>query len=355
MQSIRFLSPTLSLCIVLALLVGCKNEETLKALSQRVIDVEVAEALTVTGHEELAYSGSLEATETVGLSFAIAGRVTKVHVDVGDRVKAGQLLAEIESDSYRDAFVIAQAAEAQAEDAYQRLLKMHEKGNLPEIKLVEVQTVLHQARAAADIAKRALDHCQLRAPSNGVVGRRSVNPGMQAIPNITSISIITINPVVASFAVSEDEISSVFLAQNAQVTVSAIGKEIHEALVDRIGVLANPLTRSYTVKATIDNPLRQLLPGMLCQVTLERLLSEPCFRVPASAVMVDENNRNFIFKVQDNHALRVEVRTGQLLENGIEIIAGLKKTDLVVISGQYKLVHGSSIRIVKARDGVNYE
>ncbi len=108
--------------------------------------VEVIQVKEIQGNSEIPYSGTIEESESIPLSFSVVGSVAKVLVSEGDFVEKGQLLAVLNSETYKNAYEIALASQKQAEDAYKRLLPMYKNGNLPEIKFVKVQALLQQTQ-----------------------------------------------------------------------------------------------------------------------------------------------------------------------------------------------------------------
>ncbi|MBU1097025.1 MAG: efflux RND transporter periplasmic adaptor subunit [Bacteroidetes bacterium] len=328
------------------LLQSCSDGRAESSLNSTIFDVEVERTRHADDYETIAYSGTIEESETIPLSFSSIGTVAQVLVSDGDFVKKGQLLAVLNDETYKSAYEMALASQKQAEDAYKRLLPMYKNGNLPEIKLVEVETGLQQAKAAASIAKKNLDDCMLYSPVDGVVGKRSVEPGMTAIPNLTSISIVKIEKVFARVPIAENEISSIKKGQKANIIIAALNDAEFTGAVEEIGVLADPLAHTYKIKIGITNKSRQIKPGMICNVTVNKINNTSGLAVPSRAVLVDEQGRNFVFAVNQNKALRKYVKTGRLLKNGVEITGGLNDGEQIVITGQQKLVDNSSIRIV---------
>jgi RND family efflux transporter MFP subunit len=324
----------------------CSDGKAENSLNNAVIDVEVEQTKNINGSEAIAYSGTIEESETIPLSFSGLGSVARVLVSEGDFVKKGQLLAVLNDETYKNAYEMSLATEKQAEDAYKRLLPMYKNGNLPEIKLVEVETGLQQAKAAASIAKKSVDDCKLYSPVDGIVGRRSIEPGMSAIPNLTSITIVKIEKVFARVPVSENEISSVKKGDKAKIKIGALNNDEFTGTVEEIGVLADPIAHTYKIKIGIVNKNRQIKPGMICNVTIDKLKETGGLSVPSRAVLVDEQGRNFVYAVNQNKAIRKYVKTGKLLTNGVEITTGLNDGEQVVVAGQQKLVDNSSIRIV---------
>lgn len=331
---------------ILFYLTGCSGNSDANDQNSKTIIVEVEQVKTADGNQSIAYSGTIEESELTPLSFSGVGTVSKVFVSEGDFVKKGQLLAELNEETYKNAYEMSLATLKQAEDAYKRLLPMYKNGNLPEIKLVEVETGLQQAKAAAAISKKSLDDCKLYSPINGVVGKRSIEPGMTAMPNITSINIVKIEKVFARVPVSENEISSVKKGDKAKIKIAALNYSEFTGTVEEIGVMADPLAHTYKIKIGISNKVRQIKPGMICNVVLDKPREAEGLFVPSSSVLVDEQGRNFVYALDNDKAVRKLVRTGKLLQNGIEIIAGLSLDDKIIVKGQQKLVDGSLVKAV---------
>jgi RND family efflux transporter MFP subunit len=332
---------------IILIFTGCSKEAENISLNNTVVDVKVEQVKNITGSEEIAYSGTIEESESIPLSFSVVGSVSRVLVSEGDFVKKGQLLAELNDETYNNAYEMSSALQKQAEDAYNRLLPMYKNGNLPEIKFVEVETGLQQANAATSIAKKNIDDCRLYSPVDGIVGRRSIEPGMSAIPNLTSISIVKIDKVFARVPVSENEISSVKKGQEAKIMIAALNNAGFRGSVEQIGVLADPLAHTYKIKIGIENKDLQIKPGMICNVYMDKYNETSGLFVPGRAVLVDENGKCFVFAVNREKAVRKYVKTGKLLKNGVEITGGLNDGKRIVVTGQQKLVDNSSIRIVK--------
>jgi RND family efflux transporter MFP subunit len=325
---------------------GCSGGKADNSINNTLIDVEVEQTKNITENEEIAYSGTIEESESIPLSFSGIGTVVRVCVSEGDFVRKGQLLAELNDETYKNAYEMSLASLKQAEDAYKRLLPMYKNGSLPEIKLVEVETALQQAKAAAEISKKSLDDCNLYSPVDGIVGKRSIDPGMSAMPNLTSIDIVKIEKVFAKVPISENEISSVKKGDRAKIKIAALNNTEFIGTVDEIGVLADPIAHTYKIKIGVVNKDRQIKPGMICDVTLDKINKTGGLFVPSSAVLVDEQGRNYVFAVNQNKAVRKYVKTGKLLTNGVEITCGLNNGEKIVVAGQQKLVDNSLVRMV---------
>jgi membrane fusion protein, multidrug efflux system len=312
-----------------------------------IVRVQIEKVKPADASQELAYSGTIEESETIPLSFSSMGTVSKVYVAEGAFVKKGQLLATLNNVTYKNTYAMMQATEQQAEDAYNRLTPMHKNGNLPDVKYVEVETGLQKAKAAAAIAKRNLDDCDLYATTDGYIGKRSIEAGMTTIPNMASITIVKINKVFARVSVAENEIAQIHKGQKASVTIGALGSMVYNGVVEEIGVVADPIAHSYKIKICIINKDLSIKPGMICSANIESPSAFHGVVVPSRAVMIDVAGRNFVYIVSSqNKAMRKYVVIGQLLNSGIEVMDGLQINDAVVVEGQHKLIDNAFVEIV---------
>jgi len=324
---------------------GCSSNSDKQ--NNDIIKVQIEKVKPTDVSQELAYSGTIEESETIPLSFSSVGTVSKVYVSEGAFVKKGQLLATLDHTTYQNTYAMMQATEQQAEDAYKRLTPMHKNGNLADVKYVEVETGLQKAKAAAAIAKKNLDDCNLCATTDGYIGKRSIEPGMTAMPNLVSITIVKINKVFARVSVSENEIALIQKGQKANITIGALGSVHYNGAVEEIGVVADPIAHTYKIKIGIINKDLSIKSGMICSAFIEIPNTVHGVVVPSRAVMIDESGKNFVYVVtSQNKATRKYILTGQLLNSGIEVLEGLQINDTVVVAGQHKLIDNASVQIV---------
>ena len=311
------------------------------------VNVQVKRVELVNINETVAYSGTIEESETVPLSFNIPGTVLKVFVSEGEFVKKGQLLASINDESIKNAHEVTLATLQQAEDAYERLEPMYKNGNLPEIRYVEVKTGLQQAKASEAISRKNFEDCNLYSPISGYVGSRSIEPGMNVMPGLSALDIVKIKNVYAKISVSENEISKIKNGQTAKIMVGALGNKLYSGNVKEIGVVADPLAHTYKVRIIIPNEEKLIKPGMICNVRIQKQSETESVVIPNQAVQIDDRGNTFVFKVNENKTVsRKFVETGKLLNDGMEILNGLIPDDLVVVAGQQKLIDDTSVTII---------
>lgn len=289
------------------------------------------------------YVGVVEEENAAALSFPVAGTVTRLCVEEGTRVRQGDLIAELDATSARDAFEAAKAALQQARDACERLQRLYDAKTLPEIQWVEAQTRLRQAEAACGIAEKNLGDCRLRAPFDGVVGQKRASVGETALPGVPVLTLLEIGRVKVRFSVPEQEIASITANNRVRVVVPALHDALFEAGRIEKGVEANPAAHTYDVRALLANRDGALLPGMVCRVTVTPAAAVEEIAVPARAVQQTGDGSRFVWRIEGDSAVRAGVRTGRFVGNEVVIEEGLRPGERVVVDGMQKIGQGSKV------------
>ena len=335
----------LTSALALALLAGCANKNE-KAAESAPIKVTTATVVNQSTVQRLNFSGTVEAGQTIPLTFEMTGTVQKVLVEAGDAVSAGQLLATIDKTDARNMYEMTLAKQKQAQDAYDRLKSVYEKGSLPEVKWIEMQTNLEQANSSLKIAENNLKKCELKSPVSGIVGRRNVEPGMSAL-SITGapIEIVDLKTVNIKISIPEKEIGKLKKGAEATFTVGALGGKVFDGEVTNISPVADRLSRTYEAKIQVNNRGGELKPGMVCDVRIDIADNQKRLLVPYLCVTRDNENQQYVYLIDKkaNTAQKHIVTTGNYYDKFLEITSGLNEGDLVVKNGKDKLTNNCLI------------
>lgn len=294
-----------------------------------------------------AFSGTIEEMNGSTLSFSVNGTLKRILVTPGQTVKKGALIGTVDDISIRNAHNAATASLVQAKDAYKRMKLLHDNGSLPDIKWVEVQSKLEQAKAIEQVAGKNLRDCNLYAPYNGVISEKNVEIGQNVMPGMPVAKIVKVNQVKVKIAVPENEIAKININQTASVAVSALKGQEYKGHVIEKGITANVLSRSYEVKLLVDNSSMELMPGMICEVNMDKETEKSIYVIPAHIIQLDEYNHSFVWINKNNQAIRRFVDVGNFINEGIEIKSGLNDGDEVLIEGQQKVSENTSIEIIR--------
>lgn len=337
---------------VSSLLTSCHKQE--KPLPQAPARIEVKVAGTPgEAAGGTIFSGTVEYADASIVSFSVPGTISKIYIEEGQKVSKGQLIARVESGSLSDARNIAQAALEEARDAYNRLKKLHDANALPDIKWVEIQSKLKQAENAAAMADRAVNDASIYAPISGYVAQKFANDGQTVVPAEPVAKIVALDRLQVVISVPENEIEAFGDAAEATVTFDLADNLTVKGKLNSKSVVADPLTRAYTVKFDINNAGGKILPGMIGSVTVSGLTNEAAVAnisgttLPSQAVLLASDNRQFVWVVKDGEAMRKFVVADELTPSGVTVRSGLAPGDSVIVAGMQKVSTGTPVAVVE--------
>ena len=336
-----------ALCLALTIInVGC-SEPTANLVDKPVITVDELTATLRHEYDGRSYSGTIEEKSGTPLSFNGGGTVMRIYVRMGDVVRRGQLVAMVDTTSASDALEMSRATLRQAEDSYERMKILHDAGSLPDMKWVETLSKVDQARIAEKMAQKRLDDCRLTAPSDGTIASSDAEVGQVVAPGAPVISLVTDHDLEVSISVPEAEVGSFAKGQRAGVTVAAVGASVYPATVVERGVKADALSRSYTVRLRLEGEHTGVLPGMVASVKMESASGSAAFVIPAQAVMLADDNSNFVWLDEGGVAVRRHVICSGFVPEGVTVSSGLAEGDRVIWRGQKKICSGMSVAASK--------
>lgn len=323
---------------------SCGKEEETKKEAVAPTQISIQEIREGSQTETLRYSGSVEAENSVQIGFAAPGTVTSVLVKEGQVVKAGQLLATIDPTEYDNALLIANAGLEQAQDMYNRLNGLYQKGSLPAKDFIDIKSKLAQAQANKNLATKRVKDTRLHAPMSGIITAKLIEKGATAAPGVPAFTIINTSKVYATVSVPESEIGKVTKGQQANVFIATLNQDF-SGRIAIINPVSDVVTKTYSVKIELSNASGKLLPGMLTEAKIATGQQLTTITVPTKAIVRDADNITYVYLANDNKAVKKRITAGGLSGNDIVISEGLKTGDKVVVAGQTKLKEGAPVSI----------
>lgn len=322
---------------------GCHNETEDNRINEKTAKVKILKVSATAKSVDKRYSGTVEESNGTSLSFPVLGTVSRIYVKTGDHVVKGQIIASIDTTTLKSSYNAAKATLDQAQDAYDRLKVLYEGKSIPEIKWVDVQSKLQQAKAMEEMARKNLNDCYLRAPFTGVIANKKVEIGQNVAPGVSIVELVSMRQVKIKISVPEDDITSIRIGNKATVSIPAAGDLCLEGSIVEKGIVANPLSRSYEVKIAVENRDNVLLPGMVTDVYIISSEEKPAIVLPAHIVQIDEGNHTFVWTNKDGKASKKVITCGEYTHDGIVVESGIEVGDEIIISGQHKVCEGSAI------------
>lgn len=339
-----------------------EKEKTDQEASYGATPVKVMKVTKQRISEKLFYTGVLDAWKKINITPDIGGKITQIYVDEGEKVQAGQLLAELDTRAIRlqaeQAKAVVAVADASYKDAKRNLDRMERlrvedavsDQQLEKVRLAceAAEAQLQQARAALNLAEHNLDVSLMKAPFSGVVASRNadvgdvINPMMGGFsPTSGVLTLMNFSRIKIHVDVSQPDVRRIQKAQTALLKVSAFPERVFPARVTLVNQTADAISKKFKVELMVDNPDLLLRPNTFGEIIFEVSTMEAALVVPQKAV----SDNSFIFLARGNQAVKREVTLGIQNSEGVAVLSGLVEGDLVIVEGNYGLEDGSLIEI----------
>jgi RND family efflux transporter MFP subunit len=332
-----------------AVLAGCEDGVLDDANQRRERDVAVVV-------DAVRYSNERTRIESVGTSRAVqsvtvtpeaAGVVVAVNFKPGQRVQAGAVLVELDSRNEKLAVDLARVKLADAEKLFDRYQRSTGSGAILPTTLDAARTALETARIELNQALIALEDRQIKAPFTGYVGITDIDPGDRVEPGTMITTIDDRDALLVSFEVPEIMVGSLQAGDSISIsTWNSQSTDAHGEIVD-IGSRIDPVTRTFTARARVDNLDDRLRPGMSFRVLIE--VSGGVYPlVPEIAVQWGADG-SYVWSVINNRVQRVPVSIIQRQQGMVLVNAALPEGAQLVIEGLQRLYDGVAVDPVHAK------
>lgn len=308
------------------------------------------------------YAGDVRAREEAALSFRVGGKLVERRVDVGDRVQAGQVLAVLDAGDLQAQVRAAEAQFAAAQAEFERARADQARfAALGEERLVSRSVIDAQnaattaARGRADAARAALEvarnqhaYTQLRAPGGGVVAARHVEAGQVVAAGQPVLTLAADGTRDVLFAVGEDAVDSIHRGAPVQVELWAQPNRRWPGRVREVAPAADPGSRTFAVRASLDAPAGTFDLGQSARVHLVPVANSPArLAVPLSAIQrTGESPAVFVVDPKTSTLRLQPVRLGPYGEDSVPVLHGLAADEWVVAAGGHLLQAGQRVRPV---------
>lgn len=299
------------------------------------------------GVSSRSYVGTVEADNVVTVSTNNPGTMGGLTLREGDRVRKGDAICKVESQSIRSAFRMAEATLSRAEDGYARIEKVYGSGSVSEVKMVEVRTDLENAKASFEAAQKSLWHCTVTAPISGTVSKVHAVNGEEVGLAAPVVTIVDTESSRVRIAVPENELPLMRAGDRAEVEIPALGVTL-DAVLSSKGVVASPLSHSYDCLFRLEDA-EGLQPGMVCKLRISTGTGTALV-IPSSAVMTDGKGR-YVWAVDENGTVcKTYIKVGGYSGNGIVVEEGLPQGQRVITEGSRKVSTGMKVRLYGDED-----
>lgn len=318
---------------------GSPDRESSRAAA---VPVHVSAARSRVVDRSVDLVGTLLPAGQASLAAEVEGQVKQVLVDLGDRVRAGQVLARLDDSlllaSLRETEAKFQSARADEERARpllaQGIVSPQEYGRL--------KAARDAARASRDLLATRVARAEIRAPMAGAVSARRVDVGDYARVGSPLFDLVDDRVLRLRGEVSERFVPELAAGLEVRGHVDALPGVDVAGRLTRLNAALDPKSRSLTVEAEIDNADGRLRPGFFVRGAILTERGVGTVSIPSSAV-VTLAGVSHVFVFADGAARERQVRIGQRFEDEIEILSGVQAGEAVIVSGLSRLRDGDAV------------
>ena len=329
----------LAVCSAL-LFVACSGEKenTEQAEEETVQLVKVARVTEQAVPQVVSYTATIEPYKRNLISSSLPNRIKKIYVEVGDHVKAGQKLVDLDRANLAQQKLQLDNLELE----YNRVKELFAVGGASQQQVDQMRTQYETAKTSYENLD---ENTVLVSPTNGVVTARNYDNGDLATGAI--LTVMQIQPVKVEVNISESDFTKVKLGMPVDVNVEVYGDEVFKGKVSLIHPTIDPATRTFVTEINIPNGDNRIRPGMFARVNIDfgnvnRVV------VPDQAVVKRSGSGDrFVYVYKDGKVSFNQVQLGRHMDTSYELISGVENGSEVVIAGQSRLKDGVPVKVVE--------
>lgn len=351
--TVRMIVVIVLLAIVLGGIFGWKYWQMQKmgqqmAQGQPPAPVEVVRLEAQPWRPELKSVGSLRAINGVAVSNEVAGVVSKIAFESGQRVSQGDVLVQLEDSVDQAALSALQAQARLANETFRRYSDLLPRKAISQSQYDEARANYQAARADVAQQQAQLNKKTIRAPFDGVVGLRQVDLGEYIAVGTPIVDLNMLDPIYVDYSVPEKQLDRVQAGRQVEVRVAAFPDRVFDGEIEAVAPAVDESSRTLDVRAKLDNPEHRLRPGMFADVRTLAPDTQRVLTLPRTALAFNTYG-DYVFRVVQNDqgqtvAQRTQVTTGRTRGDQVEIVEGLEPGARVVATGQLRLRDGQAIK-----------
>ena len=303
-------------------------------------------------------TGTFVADETFQVTPQVPGQVAATLVDVGDVVRAGQVVIRLDArdaglrlDQARAALKQAEAQAGRAREEADRMDALHAQSlvarrdvDSARTQAVVADAAVAHARAQIAIAEKALDDTAIRTSLTGHVSSRSVSAGEYVTPSSRLATVISIQPIKLDLQIPEAHSAKLRRGLVVRAEVAGYPGEVFEGAVAALNRAIDPSSRAMTIEARFQNRDARLSPGMFATAQVSLPGAERAVFVPSGALLTIVDGSSYgVYVVEGRTAQLRVVQPGERMDGAVRILSGLSAGTVVAVGELGRLFDGAEV------------
>ena len=309
--------------------------------------------MTVKAEPQLADTFDLpavvEPNRIVTVSSEVGGRIERIPPEEGNKVRAGDLLVQLNTDLILPEFESAEAQAERDQIEFDRIKNLANENAATQRELDNATSQLAISKARLEGIRARLERTRILAPTAGVLNDLLVEEGEYVDPGNPVAQVVDTDTVKVVVEIPERDIAFFSVGDKAKVRADTKGQsESLEGTVTFISELADSKTRTTRMEITLGNKQRLLRSGQIVQVRLTRRILKDAVLIPLLAVIPMEDGKA-VYVVNSSQAKRRDVELGVIKGDQVQITSGLEPGDKLIIAGHRFVAPGQKVNIVPER------
>lgn len=331
--------------VVFVVLKGNKEkiESRQKPIKQLAVPVKTIGIQKERIKERMIMTGTSASFKEVTVMSETQGKVLKMDLEVGQKVKAGQVIAIVDEELKVAQLKTAEANLQKARKDLERFEQLLKEKAATEYQVEGAKLQVQLAESQYTVAKRQVEDSKIKAPISGTVVMKMLEAGMMVGPASPVLTIADLSQLKIRVNVPENEIYKIYKGQSVKVTFDALANESFMGKVYTIGDKGDE-AHTFLVEILVPNSQGKLKAGMFCKVDFMLPSEREAMLIPRQAI-VGSLQEPIVYVANNNKAIAKSISVG--IEKGtlIEVLSGLDPQDQVIISGQNNLSDNTEISI----------
>lgn len=353
--------------LIVATLSGCggKSDKYEFDLPLRPVSYEIVKETN--NIVQRGYSGAIKSEALSNLSFRVSGTMVERNVDIGDSIKAGEVLATIDPTEYEVKFQQSvanlergKAILADAKANYERNQILYLENSISKAQyqssLANYESSLSNVRALesqVEYAHIQLSYTKLIAPTDGTIGSVKTEINQSVTPQTVIFTLNSAGAQYVEFNVSESTIPLLSIGQDVSIVIESLNGLKLNGKIKNIGTVSAGFGNTYPIKVEISDPNGEMRVGMNATVYLNikvGQLQDKIVVVPLESISKDPDGKTYVYIIKDikdgtGIVEKRYVTTGIVSNLGMEILSGLNQGDYIVTMGVSRLQSGEKVGV----------
>ena len=331
---------TLSLAALAVLAVACKSDDKAGTAQQAKPQVRIAKVTSEDIPQTETYTATVESDVKNNIAPNTPYRIEKIYVDVGDNVRQGQVLVQLDASNLQQLKLQVENQKIE----FNRTSQLYQVGGASK---AEYDNAKLQLDVLSTQLKQLMQNTQLTAPISGVVTARNYDSGDMYNQGQPVLTIEQTNPVKVMVNISEVYYKQVFKGMPVDIELDAYEGETFYGKVTIVYPTVDQSTHTFPVEVTINNSSQKVRPGMFARATVN-FGDKNHVLVPDEALVkqIGAGDR-YVYIYKNGKVSYNKVELGKHIGTQYEILSGVNPGDDVVIAGQSRLANGKEVEVVK--------